>query len=206
MSMGNGRDGGGGCEATDKLLWMKTVSFRNTKHICFGRKSLRSAHAQALEEVYGWGGLSIYPDNCLKTAVKWCVASVSRADCKADIEAGPHADEKDKKEEDTHEDASGEVLSTVRLNLTLELGGIVSLHGTSDEAADIMFKLLVGMHVTQPDDLESFYAPPYLKYTYCPEDPVLFEGSLLKNLLIGAAPQQPPGDPGHGADRSHKQK
>ena len=37
----------------------------------------------------------------------------------------------------------------------------------------------------QPDDLDSFYVPPYLKYAYCPEEPVLFEGSLLKNLLLG---------------------
>jgi len=39
--------------------------------------------------------------------------------------------------------------STAKLNLELELGGLVSLHGPTDEAADLVFKLIVGMHVTQ---------------------------------------------------------
>ena len=44
---------------------------RNTKHVCFGRKSLRSAHVQALEDVYGWGGKIGYPDGCISTIAKY---------------------------------------------------------------------------------------------------------------------------------------
>lgn len=195
-SGGKGVGGGRGEEAAS-LQWMKTVSFRNTKYISFGRKSLRSAHAQAMEDVYGWGGLSEYPDSSLAMAIRRCMEMLTLFSkrtltsgilkpgemSEAAIEGRADGDDGDASE-------TGEVLSTARISMNLELGGIINLHGSSDEAADIVFKLMVGMLVTQLDDLDSFYAPPYLKYTYCPEEPILFEGSLIKNLLIGATTQQ----------------
>ena len=71
-----------------------------------------------------------------------------------------------------------EVLQSARLNLRLQLGGLVALRGPSDEAADVVFKHMVGLHVPQRAG-EMCYLPLFLRYTYCPENPVLFEGQGL---------------------------
>jgi hypothetical protein len=76
-------------------------------------------------------------------------------------------------------------VESLRLSTKFRLGGVLLLENTSDEAADMLFKLLVGIQIPH-NDTGSIYMPPYLNYVYCPDIPVLFEGSILKNLLLGA--------------------
>ena len=77
-------------------------------------------------------------------------------------------------------------MQAVKLCAKFRLGGLLHLDGPSDEATDILFKLMVGEYITHEDDLSTLYVPPFLRYSYCPEVPVLFEGSIMKNLLLGA--------------------
>ena len=46
-------------------------------------------------------------------------------------------------------------------------------------------QLLAGVIIPPKGDDGIIYKPPYLTYSYAPETPVLLEGSILKNLLLG---------------------
>ena len=76
---------------------------------------------------------------------------------------------------------------TVALSVStsFRLGGLLLLQGPDEEASVIMLQLMAGLVVPHSNEVENMYLPPYLKYSYCPELPVLFEGSILKNLMLG---------------------
>ena len=61
------------------------------------------------------------------------------------------------------------------------------LKGPTEEDADILMRLVTGVDITQKQESGSIYVPPFLKYTYVPESPVILEGSILKNLLLSVS-------------------
>ena len=58
------------------------------------------------------------------------------------------------------------------------------------DVRDTVMKMLAGMLLTPKHDVLSqvgkMYKPEFLRYTYVPEIPGIVEGSILKNLLLGA--------------------
>ena len=47
------------------------------------------------------------------------------------------------------------------------------------------FKLICGIHTTDSENIKTTYIPPILSYAYVAEMPVMLEGSIVKNLLLG---------------------
>jgi len=75
---------------------------------------------------------------------------------------------------------------SITVTASFALGGVLRLTGPPNEEADCFFKLLAGINMTDHEELHNVYAPPILFYIYVPEVPVLLEGSIMKNLLLGA--------------------
>ena len=50
----------------------------------------------------------------------------------------------------------------------------------------------LGTVLCEEEEGRSIYVPPFLKYAYVQETPMLVEGNLLKNLLLGNTPNQLP--------------
>jgi len=51
-----------------------------------------------------------------------------------------------------------------------------------------------GTNIIQRDDVPTVFVPPTLTYIFMSEMPVLLEGSILKNLLLGAKQVRDPRD------------
>jgi ABC-type multidrug transport system fused ATPase/permease subunit len=73
----------------------------------------------------------------------------------------------------------------IKLSCTFRLGGIVLLKGPTDEEADMLFKLISGINTIDAENIEATYVPPTLSYAYVAEMPVMLEGSIMKNLMLG---------------------
>jgi hypothetical protein len=79
----------------------------------------------------------------------------------------------------------------VCISARFQLGGVCVLQAPSDQYADTVLKLIKGLAVSENmTTISNIYVPPFLKYAYVPESPVLVEGSILKNLLMGAEHQR----------------
>ena len=81
---------------------------------------------------------------------------------------------------------------TAGLRCSLRLGGIVLLKSNDDEAIDVAFRYMAGLLVTQTGDEGSMYLPPFLRYGYCSEAPVLFEGVSHPMLPLHSPLHLPP--------------
>ena len=75
----------------------------------------------------------------------------------------------------------------LRINAKFKLGGVLLLQDdftkelADDEepewdSRDIMMRLIVGIHISPKDDAGVLYKPPFLRYAYVPETPVMLEG------------------------------
>ena len=74
----------------------------------------------------------------------------------------------------------------VELSTKFKLGGMVLLRGTSEKEADTVLMLIAGLVITHESHSQhSIFLPPFLKWEYFPEMPVLVEGSIMNNLLMG---------------------
>jgi len=84
----------------------------------------------------------------------------------------------------------------LRINSKFKLGGVLVLqddntkHLADDEepewdSRDVMMRLIAGIHISPKNDPGVMYKPPFLRYAYAPETPVMLEGSILKNVLVG---------------------
>jgi len=159
---------GGSCHRSlsSGARWLQEVALEDTMHVCFGRKSLHSAHAGVAKGAQP------------QTSSPHLLDIVSVAQLAAD------ADNADVDHNDVR--LNLDMKQTAGLRCSLRLGGIVLLKSNDDEAIDVAFRYMAGLLVTQIGDEGSMYLPPFLRYGYCSEAPVLFEGSILKNLLLGA--------------------
>ena len=48
----------------------------------------------------------------------------------------------------------------------------------------------MGIHVPAKESKGIMFIPPQLKFAYCPDTPVLLEGSIMKNMLLGVDQNQ----------------
>ena len=64
------------------------------------------------------------------------------------------------------------------------------VHRGGTDATNLLRPL--GAVLCEEEEGRSIYVPPFLKYAYVQETPMLVEGSLLKNLLLGNTPNQDP--------------
>ena len=75
---------------------------------------------------------------------------------------------------------------TVELSTKFKLGGMIVLRGASEKEAETVLMLIAGLVIThESHNQHSIFVPPFLKLGYVPEMPVLVEGSIMKNLLMG---------------------
>jgi hypothetical protein len=83
----------------------------------------------------------------------------------------------------------------LRLSARFKLGGVLVLqddntkHLADDDepewdSRDVMMRLIAGIHISPKNDPGVMYKPPFLRYAYAPETPVMLEGSILKNVLL----------------------
>ena len=74
----------------------------------------------------------------------------------------------------------------VHISCSFRLGGVKLLVAPTSEDADITLRLIAGVIITDPRNAAGrMYVPPFLSYAYVGETPVLVEGSILKNLMLG---------------------
>ena len=118
----------------------------------------------------------------------------------ADDAGAPDARQDQDQDLDDHVSSNLDKKQTARLKSAFRLGGMLLLRcdeggggGGEEEAADIAFRYMTGLLVTQVGDEGSMYLPPFLRYGYCPEAPVLFEGASRRSRLSPLA--SPPSFP-----------
>jgi len=54
-----------------------------------------------------------------------------------------------------------------------------------NDARAVLMQLLAEVLISPEGEGSCIYKPPFLSYSYLGESPVLLEGSMLKNLLLG---------------------
>ena len=79
----------------------------------------------------------------------------------------------------------------MQISAQVQLGGVVLVQAASEPEADAMLQLISGVAVTHEHSRSHhMYMPPFLRYGYVSESPMLIEGSIMKNLLLGCEVEQ----------------
>ena len=79
----------------------------------------------------------------------------------------------------------------MQISAQVQLGGVVLVQAASEPEADAMLQIISGVAVTHEHSRSHhMYMPPFLRYGYVSESPMLIEGSIMKNLLLGCEVEQ----------------
>lgn len=80
------------------------------------------------------------------------------------------------------------------LSIELTLGGITLVHGLRDGEGENLLKMLAGLLPMRTTEGKLQPTLPFFRYLYLPETPMLVQGSILVNLLLGISEDACPSD------------